>query len=59
MRHQLAGILERERLDIVATATSLLFAPAPFAARRITSPTASASTIAFSLMAFWGVGSAA
>jgi hypothetical protein len=43
----------------IATATSPLLAPARFTARRIASPTASASTIAFSLMAFWGVGSAA
>src|SRR3569833_24105 len=36
-----------------------LLAPARLTARRMASPTASASTIAFSLMAFCGVGSAA
>src|SRR5690242_6322406 len=44
---------------LMATATSLLLAPARLTARRIASPTASASTIAFSLIAFCGVGSAA
>src|SRR5579859_5086199 len=39
----------------IATATSPLLAPARFTARRIASPTASASTIAFSLMALRGV----
>src|SRR6202166_3488949 len=36
-----------------------LLAPERFTARRIASPTASASTMAFSLMALCGVGSAA
>ena len=43
----------------IAMATSPLLAPARLTARRIASPTASASTIAFSLIAFCGVGSAA
>ena len=44
---------------LIAIATSLLLAPARLTARRIASPTASASTIVFSFIAFWGVGSAA
>ena len=44
---------------LIAMATSPLLAPARLTARRIASPTASASTIAFSLIAFCGVGSAA
>ena len=44
---------------LTATAHSLLRAPARFTARRTASPTAWASTIAFSLIAFGGVGSAA
>ena len=44
---------------LTATAHSLLRAPARFMARRTASPTAWASTMAFSLMAFGGVGSAA
>ena len=44
---------------LIATAHSLLRAPARFTARRTASPTACASTIAFSLIAFGGDGSAA
>ncbi len=44
---------------LTAIAHSLLRAPARFTARRTASPTACASTIAFSLMAFGGDGSAA
>ena len=44
---------------LIATAHSLLRAPARFTARRTASPTACASTIAFSLIEFGGVGSAA
>jgi len=43
----------------MATATSLARAPLRFTARLIASPTAFASTIAFSLIALWGVASAA
>jgi len=43
----------------IAIAAKRLFAPERFTARRIASPTASASTMAFSLMALCGVGSAA
>ena len=43
----------------MAIATSFAPAPERFTARRIASPTASASTMAFSFMAFCGVGSAA
>ena len=43
----------------IAIATSLAPAPERFTARRMASPTASASTMAFSFMAFCGVGSAA
>src|SRR5450432_3672404 len=43
----------------MAMAASRLFAPDRLTARRIASPTASASTMAFSLMALCGVGSAA
>src|ERR1700678_2799264 len=43
----------------MAMAAKRLFAPERFTARRIASPTASASTMAFSLMALCGVGSAA
>ena len=43
----------------MATAHSLARTPERLTARRIASPTADASTIAFSLMALWGVGSAA
>src|SRR5271170_6425735 len=42
-----------------AMAAKRLLAPERFTARRMASPTASASTIAFSLMALCGVGSAA
>jgi hypothetical protein len=44
---------------LIAIAASRVFVPARLWARRMASPTASASTIAFSLMAFGGVGSAA
>src|ERR1700721_1451333 len=44
---------------LIAMAANRLFAPERFTARRIASPTASASTMAFSLIALWGVGSAA
>src|SRR6202012_580985 len=44
---------------LMAMAARRLFAPERLTARRIASPTASASTMAFSLMAFCGVGSAA
>jgi len=44
---------------LIAIAASRLLAPERFTARRIASPTASASTMAFSLMALCGVGSAA
>ena len=44
---------------VIAMAASLAPAPERFTARRMASPTASASTMAFSLMAFCGVGSAA
>src|SRR5882672_7242847 len=44
---------------LIAIAASLALAPERLTARRIASPTASASTIAFSLMALCGVGSAA
>ena len=43
----------------IATAHSLERTPERLTARRIASPTAAASTIAFSLMALCGVGSAA
>src|ERR1700731_2098716 len=43
----------------IAIAASRLLAPERFTALRISSPTASASTMAFSLMALCGVGSAA
>src|SRR5579863_7645584 len=43
----------------IAMAARLLLAPDRLTARRMASPTASASTMAFSLMALWGVGSAA
>src|SRR3984893_17976000 len=43
----------------IAIAARRLLAPERFTARRIASPTASASTMAFSLMALCGVGSAA
>ena len=43
----------------MAIATSLHLVPARFMARRIDSPTASASTMIFSLMALAGVASAA
>src|SRR5665213_2630383 len=43
----------------IAIAARRLLAPERFTARRFASPTASASTIAFSLMALCGVGSAA
>src|ERR1700692_1633695 len=44
---------------LMAMAARRLLAPERFTARRIASPTASASTMAFSLMALCGVGSAA
>src|SRR6202011_806589 len=44
---------------LIAMAARRLFAPDRLTARRIASPTASASTMAFSLMALCGVGSAA
>src|ERR1700737_661720 len=44
---------------LIAMAARRLLAPERLTARRIASPTASASTIAFSLMALCGVGSAA
>src|SRR6202041_1971084 len=44
---------------LIAMAARRLLAPERFTARRIASPTASASTMAFSLMALCGVGSAA
>jgi hypothetical protein len=44
---------------LIATAASLARAPARFTARLIASPTAFASTIAFSLIEFGGVASAA
>jgi hypothetical protein len=43
----------------IAMAARRLLAPERFTARRMASPTASASTMAFSLIALWGVGSAA
>src|ERR1700733_11392613 len=43
----------------MAMAARRLLAPDRFTARRMASPTASASTMAFSLMALCGVGSAA
>src|SRR5580692_12129288 len=44
---------------LIAMAARRLLAPERLTARRMASPTASASTMAFSLMALWGVGSAA
>src|SRR5476651_1693329 len=44
---------------LMAIAASRLLAPDRLTARRMASPTASASTMAFSLMALCGVGSAA
>src|ERR1700731_4027381 len=44
---------------LMAMAARRLLAPERLTARRIASPTASASTMAFSLMALCGVGSAA
>src|SRR5687767_1873684 len=44
---------------LIATAASLARAPERFTARLMASPTALASTMAFSLMEFGGVGSAA
>src|SRR5579859_705599 len=44
---------------LMAMAARRLLAPERFTARRMASPTASASTMAFSLMALCGVGSAA
>jgi len=52
-------ILVMAASPLMATATSLLRAPARLTARRTASPTACASTIAFSLIAFGGAGSAA
>ena len=43
---------------LIATATSVALAPARFTARRMASPTAFASTMAFSLTELGGVGSA-
>src|SRR3984885_3326265 len=43
----------------IAMAARRLLGPDRLTARRMASPTASASTMAFSLMALWGVGSAA
>jgi hypothetical protein len=44
---------------LIATAHSRVRTPERFIARLIASPTALASTIAFSFTALWGVGSAA